>query len=69
MSKLFTVESVLERIAPDGKGSFAEVVAITFTIPQGFRGTITLPKADATPEKANAALEAEAKKIAAIYAL
>lgn len=69
MAKSYAVESVVERMSPDGKGGFAEVVAITFTIPQGYRGTITLSKADATPEKAAAALEAEAKKIAAIYAL
>ena len=69
MAKLYSVESIVERMSPDGRGGFAEMVAITFTIPQGYRGTLTLPKADATPEKAALALEAEAKKIAAIYAL
>lgn len=69
MAKTFTVESVVERMSPDGRGGFTDVVAITFTMPQGFRGTITLAKADATPEKAGLALEAEAKKIAAIYSL
>ena len=69
MAKTFTVESVVERVAPDSRGGFTEVVFITFTMPQGFRGSVTLPKADATPEKAQAAIEAEVKKIAAIYAL
>jgi len=69
MAKAFTVEGVVERVAPDGKGGFTEVVSITFTMPQGFRGSVTIPKADATPEKAQAAIEAEVKKIAAIYAL
>jgi len=69
MPKTFTVESVVERVAPDGKGGFTEVVFITFTMPQGFRGSVILPKADATPEKAQAAIQAEVSRIAAIYAL
>jgi len=69
MAKLFTVESVIERVSPDGKGGFETVVAITFTMPQGYRGTVTLPQKGITPEKANEAIEAEATKIARIYAL
>jgi len=69
MAKAYTVESVAERMTPDTHGGFMESVTIIFTIPQGYRGSVTLPKADLTPEKAQAALEAEAKKVTAIYNL
>jgi hypothetical protein len=69
VAKEYTVEQVMDRMAPDGKGGFAESVVVNYTIPEGYRGSVTLPKVGMTPEKVRAAVEADVAKIKAIYNL
>ena len=67
--KLYTVRNVNERILPDTQGRLREVMQVTFEMPQGFFGTVDIPKADATPENVKAALDKRAGEIAVIYGL
>lgn len=69
MPKLYTVEAIVDRTVPNPKGGFQEDVLITFTTVGGYRGKISLPKAGLTAEKAQAAVDAEARKYEAILAL
>lgn len=69
MSKLYTVESVIDRVVPKQGGGFSEEVMISFITAGGYRGKVSLPKAGLTAEKAQAAVEAEAHKFESILAL
>jgi hypothetical protein len=69
VAKGYKVEQVMDRMAPDGKGGFAESVVVNYTIEEGYRGSVTLPKAGMTPEIVKAAVEADVAKIRAIYNL
>ena len=69
MAKEYTVEQVMDRMTPDGKGSFEESVVVIYTLPEGYRGSVTLAKAGMTPEIVKAAVEADVEKIRAIYKL
>lgn len=69
MSKLYTVDSVIDRVVPGKGGAFNEEVMITFTTVKGYHGKVSLPKAGLTAEKAQIAVEAEANKYEAILGL
>jgi hypothetical protein len=69
MAKDYVVEQVMDRLTPDGKGGFAESVVVLYTIPEGYRGSVTVPKKNMTPEKVKAAVEEDVTRIKAIYGL
>jgi hypothetical protein len=69
MAADYKVEQVLDRLAPDGKGAFVNMVEVTYTIPEGYRGSVSVPKLGMTPELVKKAVEADVKRIKEIYAL
>jgi fructoselysine-6-P-deglycase FrlB-like protein len=69
VAKEYAVEQVMDRMTPDGKGSFEESVVIIYTVPEGYRGSVTVAKKGMTPETVKAAVEADVAKIRAIYKL
>ena len=69
MAATYMVEQVLDRLVPDGMGGFAESVVVNYTIPEGYRGSVSLPKKGMTPEIVKVAVEADVARIRAIYAL
>ncbi len=69
MAAGYTIESVTDLLAPDGKGSFTTFVVVTYTIPEGYRGTVKLPKDTATVDVVRKAVDVDAAKYKAIYAL
>ena len=69
MAKDYVVEQVMDRMTPDGKGGFEESVVVLYTVPEGYRGSVTVAKKGMTPEKVKAAVEADVAKIRAIYNL
>jgi hypothetical protein len=69
LNKLYTVDSVVDRIVPGKAGAFSEEVMISFTTVSGYKGRVSLAKAGLTAEKAQAAVEAEARKFENILAL
>jgi hypothetical protein len=69
VAKDYAVEQVMDRLTPDGKGGFAESVVVIYVIPEGYRGSVTLPKKNMTPEKVKAAVEEDVARMKAIYNL
>lgn len=69
MAKDYTVEQVMDRLSPDGKGGFEESVVVIYTLTEGYRGSVTVSKKGMTPEKVKVAVEADVTKVKAIYNL
>jgi hypothetical protein len=69
MASAYTVEQLVDRVIPDGKGGFEDVLLVVYTIPEGYRGSISIAKKGMTPEKVKDAIEKDVAKIKAIYAL
>jgi hypothetical protein len=69
MAATYTVEQVMDRLAPDGKGGFEDSIVVLYTLPEGYRGTVTMAKKGMTAETVKKAVEADVARIRAIYAL
>jgi hypothetical protein len=69
MAATYSVEQVLDRLVPDGKGGFADSVVVIYNIPEGYRGSVSVAKQGMTPESVKKAVEADVARIRAIYAL
>ena len=69
MAKLYTVKSIVDRVAPAKGGGFQEEVMITFVTENGYEGRLSLPKVGLTAEKVQKALETEALKYESILKL
>ena len=69
MATTYKVEQVLDRLVPDDKGGFEQAIVINYAIPEGYRGSVTVPKKGMTPEIVKAAVEADVTRIRTIYAL
>jgi hypothetical protein len=69
VAKDYTVEQVMDRLSPDGKNGFEESIVVIYTIPEGYRGSVTVLKKNMTPEKVKEAVEKDVARIKAIYNL
>jgi len=67
--KRYTVESVVNRYIPGLGGGFTEVVTVTFVTPKGYRGSVDVPRNQASPDAVKKAIEADVAKVEGIFQL
>ena len=67
--KRYTVESVVNRYVPGVAGGFTDVVTVTFVTPRGYRGSIDIPRNQASAEAVRKAIEADVARVEGIFQL
>ena len=67
--KKYTVESVLNRYVPGPAGGFMEVVTVTFVTARGYRGTVDIPRNQASADAVKKAIEADVARVEGIFQL
>jgi len=69
MASGYEVVSVVDRVVPDGHGSFKDVTMITYQMSEGYRGSVQVDKKDITPAKVKAAIDSDVATYRAIYGM
>ncbi len=65
----YSVERIEEIPLPDPTGRITWVTRVHYTLPNGYRGEVTIPKRQPTAEEVKALLDADAARVAQIYGL
>ena len=64
---IYEVTQVLEVVVPDPQGRLTRRTRVHYRLPNGYEGQVEVLTPDATPERVREAIDADAKRILAIY--
>lgn len=65
----YAVERIEEIPLPDPSGRITWVTRVHYTLPNGYRGMVTVPKRGPTAEEVKDLLDADAARVLHIYGL
>lgn len=69
MAKDYEVVDVIERVIPTRGGRFKSTTRITYRLPSDYEGTVDIEGEKVEPEAAKAAIEADIKRVQALFEL